>query len=109
MQQIRQSIRQGQPHAYCYNCVQAERYGRSERDWHNTVSPEFDPRTAGDCEHAPTLIDVRWNITCNLSCNYCGDKCSSQWAALKGTYHSSQELDHIMNKCVIISNNIKST
>jgi len=83
MQEIRQTIRQGQPHAYCYNCVQAERYGRSERDWHNTVSPEFDPATAGDTEHVPTLIDVRWNITCNLSCNYCGDKCSSKWAALK--------------------------
>lgn len=84
MQEIRQSIRQGQPHAYCYNCVQAERYGRSERDWHNNVSPEFDPKTAGDTEHQPTLIDVRWNITCNLSCNYCGDKCSSKWAGLKG-------------------------
>lgn len=83
MQEIRQSIRQGRPHAYCYNCVQAERYGRSERDWHNSVSPEFDPATAGDTEHVPVLIDVRWNITCNLSCNYCGDKCSSKWAALK--------------------------
>lgn len=83
MQEIRQSIRRGEPHAYCYNCVQAERYGRSERDWHNSVSPEFDPRTASDTEHLPTLIDVRWNITCNLSCNYCGDKCSSKWAALK--------------------------
>ena len=84
MQEIRQSIRSGKPHAYCYNCVQAERYGRSERDWHNNVSPEFDCQTAGDTEHIPTLIDVRWNITCNLSCNYCGDKCSSKWAALKG-------------------------
>ena len=83
MIEIRQSIRQGQPHAYCYNCVQAERYGRSERDWHNNVSPEFDPRTADNLEHRPTLIDVRWNITCNLSCNYCGDKCSSKWAAIK--------------------------
>lgn len=83
MQEIRQSIRQGRPHAYCYNCVQAERYGRSERDWHNSVSPEFDPTTASDLEHIPTLIDVRWNTTCNLSCNYCGDKCSSKWAALK--------------------------
>ena len=83
MQEIRQSIRQGQPHAYCYNCVQAERYGRSERDWHNSVSPEFDAATAGDLEHVPVLIDVRWNITCNLSCNYCGDKCSSKWAALR--------------------------
>lgn len=83
MQEIRQTIRRGEPHAYCYNCVQAERYGRSERDWHNNVSPEFDPRTAGDLDHVPVLIDVRWNTTCNLSCNYCGDKCSSKWAALK--------------------------
>jgi MoaA/NifB/PqqE/SkfB family radical SAM enzyme len=83
MQEIRQTIRRGEPHAYCYNCVQAERYGRSERDWHNNVSPEFDPTTAGDLDHIPVLIDVRWNTTCNLSCNYCGDKCSSKWAALK--------------------------
>jgi MoaA/NifB/PqqE/SkfB family radical SAM enzyme len=83
MQEIRQTLRRGEPHEYCSNCVKAERYGRSERDWHNSVSPEFDSRTAGDLEHRPTLIDVRWNITCNLSCNYCGDKCSSRWAALK--------------------------
>jgi MoaA/NifB/PqqE/SkfB family radical SAM enzyme len=84
LKEIRQSIRSGQPHDYCYNCVQAERYGRSERDWHNNVSPEFDCRTTTDDEHVPVLIDVRWNITCNLSCNYCGDKCSSKWAGLKG-------------------------
>lgn len=84
MQEIRQSIRAGRPHAYCYNCVQAERYGRSERDWHNTVSPEFDPAIATDIEHVPTLIDVRWNTTCNLSCNYCAPACSSRWANLRG-------------------------
>ncbi len=83
MQEIRQSIRQGKPHEYCYNCVQAERYGRSERDWHNNVSSEFDCTTAKDTEHVPTLIDVRWNTTCNLSCNYCAPACSSKWAALK--------------------------
>lgn len=83
MQEIRQTIRRGKPHEYCYNCVQAERYGRSERDWHNSVSPEFDCSQAGDQEHQPTLIDVRWNTTCNLSCNYCAEACSSKWAALK--------------------------
>ena len=83
MQEIRQSIKQGQPHAYCYNCVQAERYGRSERDWHNNVNAGFDIAASSLTEHTPTLIDIRWNITCNLSCNYCGDKCSSKWAALK--------------------------
>jgi len=84
MQEIRQSIRDGKPHAYCYNCVQAERYGRSERNWHNDVSPEFDPTTATDTDHVPVLIDVRWNTTCNLSCNYCAEACSSKWASLKG-------------------------
>ncbi len=84
MQEIRQSIRQGQPHAYCYNCVQSERYGRSERDWHNDVSPEFDPQTVSDLDHVPVLIDVRWNTTCNLSCNYCAPACSSKWANLRG-------------------------
>jgi sulfatase maturation enzyme AslB (radical SAM superfamily) len=84
MQQIRQSIRDGKPHDYCYNCVQAERYGRSERYWHNEVSPEFDATTATDFEHQPVLIDVRWNTTCNLSCNYCAPACSSKWASLKG-------------------------
>ena len=84
MQEIRQSIRAGKPHDYCYNCVQAERYGRSERNWHNDVSPEFDATTATDFEHTPVLIDVRWNTTCNLSCNYCAPACSSKWAGLKG-------------------------
>ena len=84
MQEIRETIRQGKPHAYCYNCVQAERYGRSERDWHNSVSPEFDCTKASDQEHRPTLIDVRWNTTCNLSCTYCAPSCSSRWAALRG-------------------------
>jgi MoaA/NifB/PqqE/SkfB family radical SAM enzyme len=83
MQEIRQTLRNGEPHAYCYNCVQSERYGRSERNWHNEVSPDFDPMTATDLEHIPVLLDIRWNTTCNLSCNYCGDKCSSKWADLK--------------------------
>jgi MoaA/NifB/PqqE/SkfB family radical SAM enzyme len=85
MQEVRQTIRSGQLHKkYCYNCIQAERYGRSERDWHNNVSPEFDATATTDTEHLPTLIDVRWNTTCNLSCNYCAPSCSSGWAALKG-------------------------
>jgi MoaA/NifB/PqqE/SkfB family radical SAM enzyme len=84
LQEIRQTIAQGKAHAYCYNCVQAERHGRSERDWHNSISPEFDCATATNTEHVPALIDVRWNTTCNLSCNYCGELCSSKWADLKG-------------------------
>jgi organic radical activating enzyme len=29
------------------------------------------------------IVDVRWNTTCNLSCNYCDPSASSKWAALK--------------------------
>ena len=82
--EVRQTLRSGRPHAqYCHNCVQAERYGRSERDWHNRINPGFDANKATDVEHHPVLIDIRWNTTCNFSCNYCNEHSSSQWASLK--------------------------
>jgi MoaA/NifB/PqqE/SkfB family radical SAM enzyme len=82
--EIRQSISQGQPHEYCSNCVNAERFGNnSERQWHNSKSPDFDYSQAGDQYQFPVIVDVRWNNTCNLSCNYCGPADSSKWAALK--------------------------
>ena len=104
MQEIRASIKQGDLHPeYCYNCIQAERNGSSERDWHNSVNPEFDAQAAELTEHKPTLIDVRWNITCNLSCNYCGPYCSSKWAGLKKEYvdngvkpYHTQVIDYMM-------------
>lgn len=84
MAEIRQSLAQGQPHEYCSNCVRAERFGAdSERKWHNDVNPGFDYAIAGDLYHYPVIVDVRWNTTCNLSCNYCGEACSSKWASLK--------------------------
>lgn len=85
MQEIRSTLANGRPHEYCSNCVQAERLGAgSERHWHNRVNENFDYSAAGDHYHYPVIVDVRWNITCNLSCNYCGDLCSSKWASLKG-------------------------
>lgn len=85
---IRSCISYGVLHPeYCYNCIQAERNGSSERDWHNQVNSDFDASQAKqNDQHIPTLIDVRWNTTCNLSCNYCGPYCSSKWAGLKKEY-----------------------
>ena len=80
LQEIRQSIQQGVLHPeYCHNCIQAEKYGSSERDWHNQINPECNFETIN---YVPTLIDIRWNTTCNLSCNYCGPLCSSKWASI---------------------------
>jgi organic radical activating enzyme len=85
MAEIRQSLAEGKPHEYCSNCVRAERFGAdSERRWHNDVNPDFDYAQAGDQYHYPVIVDVRWNTTCNLSCNYCGEACSSKWASIKG-------------------------
>ena len=85
MIEIRASLAKGQPHKYCSNCVQAERIGaESERHWHNRVNRNFDYATAGNSYHYPVILDVRWNTTCNLSCNYCGESCSSKWAGIKG-------------------------
>jgi len=91
MKEIRATLQTGQMHEqYCYNCIQAERYGRSERHWHNDISEDFDSSAAELNYHRPVLIDVRWNITCNQSCNYCNDKCSSKWAALYNIPFRSQ-------------------
>lgn len=85
MTEIRHSLARGEPHEYCSNCVRAERFGaESERQWHNNVNPNFDYANAGDSYHYPVIVDVRWNTTCNLSCNYCGESCSSKWASIKG-------------------------
>lgn len=84
MTEIRGNLSQGQAHDYCSNCVKAERFGAdSERAWHNNVNPDFDYGTAGDQYHYPVIVDVRWNTTCNFSCNYCDPSASSKWAQLK--------------------------
>jgi len=84
MTEIRTSLAQGQAHDYCSNCVRAERFGAdSERQWHNNVNPNFDYAAAGDQYHYPVIVDVRWNTTCNFSCNYCDPSASSKWAQLK--------------------------
>jgi radical SAM protein with 4Fe4S-binding SPASM domain len=84
MTEIRTSLSQGQAHNYCSNCVKAERFGAdSERQWHNNVNPNFDYSTAGNQYHYPVIVDVRWNTTCNFSCNYCDPSASSKWAQLK--------------------------
>ena len=84
MTEIRASLAQGQAHDYCSNCVRAERFGAdSERAWHNNVNPDFDYITAGNQYHYPVIVDVRWNTTCNFSCNYCDPSASSKWAQLK--------------------------
>lgn len=81
--EIRQTIKQGKLHEkYCYNCIQSERYGSSERDWHNEVNEDFIVADADLHDYKPSIVDLRWSNVCNLTCNYCGPYCSTRWASL---------------------------
>ena len=107
LNEIRESLRQGIPHQqYCNGCIQREKQGAdSERSWHNTVNSEFDYAHAGLEYEYPTIIDVRWNKTCNLSCNYCSPKESSQWAELKKISVPAKNKNYYDHVCDFIEKN----
>ena len=101
--EIRQALSKGQPHEYCSNCIKAERFGAdSERTWHNRVNPDFDYADAGDQYHYPVIVDVRWNTTCNFSCNYCDPGASSKWAQLKQVSFKSGTRPYYKQVCDFI-------
>jgi len=103
LQEIRSTLRQGQAHSYCVYCVNREaKGGTSERAWHNTINKDFDIVGAGLKYEYPALVDVRWNSTCNLSCNYCGPTDSSKWATLKKIPISNNTKTYYNNVCDFI-------
>jgi MoaA/NifB/PqqE/SkfB family radical SAM enzyme len=103
LQEIRATLKQGQTHPYCINCTDREsKGGDSERVWHNNVNEDFDIAQAGSEYQFPTIVDVRWNSTCNLSCNYCGPNDSSKWAAIKKIPVNSKTRHYYTDVCDFI-------
>ena len=104
LKEIRKSLQQGIPHQkYCDGCIQRESQGGdSERSWHNTVNSSFDYINAGATYQFPAIVDVRWNTTCNLSCNYCGHADSSKWASLQKISVSSDTRHYYTQVCDFI-------
>lgn len=104
--EIRETLRQGLTHEYCINCINRESVGGdSERVWHNSINEDFDFAQASLNYEYPTLIDVRWNSTCNLSCNYCGATDSSKWAALKKLPVNNNTRHYYNDVCDFIERN----
>jgi len=105
LREIQDTVRLGQLHdQYCKNCINRETAGGdSERVWHNTVNDNFAIESAGDFEF-PSIIDIRWNTTCNLSCNYCDPNASSKWAGIlkqpvvSGTRHYYEQVCNYIKK-----------
>jgi MoaA/NifB/PqqE/SkfB family radical SAM enzyme len=81
LKEVRQTIMDGNLHKeYCKYCIASEKEsGTSERQWHNDVAGDFELPEDHQNYHEINLLDVRWNITCNMSCNYCGPFASSRW------------------------------
>jgi len=92
LMEIRNTVKSGVLHPqYCSNCINAERYGNSERNWHNDVNNDFDIARANINDHQPVILDIRWNTTCNFSCNYCGPLSSSKWAIMLDNVNVDQK------------------
>jgi radical SAM protein with 4Fe4S-binding SPASM domain len=87
MREVRQYMKQGQLHPeYCKNCLN----GSGEIDWHNNTNENFNYEDAPLEYLYPTIVDARWNITCNQSCNYCDANASSSWAAITGSMYKPE-------------------
>jgi radical SAM protein with 4Fe4S-binding SPASM domain len=105
LRKIQDTVRQGQLHdEYCKNCIDRETAGgESERTWHNRANKDFVVDSAEGFEF-PTIVDVRWNTTCNLSCNYCDPYASSKWSVLlkqpvaSGTRHYYEQVCEYIEK-----------
>jgi MoaA/NifB/PqqE/SkfB family radical SAM enzyme len=82
--EIKQSILDNKYHKNCEICVNQEKHSdSSERDWYNDIAQNKPIELNTITETHLQNLDIRWSNTCNLSCVYCGDEASSQWASLK--------------------------
>jgi len=82
---VRESIKKGHlPEDFCKICIDADsKKLKSERNWHNSLSEDFDLDNANLDYQFPVIFDARWDNTCNSSCIYCGPAWSSKWASIK--------------------------
>ena len=85
--EIQNSILDGQWHKNCNLCKEMEESGQvSYRNTGRPIKDFFDVKSLDVPNpnfHIPKIIDIRWSNTCNLACNYCSEKFSSTWAAIK--------------------------
>lgn len=80
--EIREYMLRGEWHPNCIICKQIEDVGgKSTRQ---TSMFNFEPEEVRSDNFKLEYIDLRWNNTCNLTCNYCVPEFSHKWAKIKG-------------------------
>lgn len=81
---IKKSIFQNQSHSNCDICYRQEKHSSvSERAWYNDIAENQTVNLTNLETTKLQNLDIRWSNTCNLSCVYCDQEASSQWANLK--------------------------
>jgi hypothetical protein len=79
--EIRQHMLEHKWHPNCVVCKDIENIGgKSTRTQETWVGPDD---TFNDESFILEFVDLRWNNTCNLSCNYCVPEFSHHWARMK--------------------------
>lgn len=90
LKEIKTSILNNEWHANCMLCKELEEKGiesQRKRTEHDLLNGETYFENLDF--HIPEMIDIRWDNTCNLACNYCMPYFSSVWASLKNEYQKS--------------------
>jgi len=86
--EIKQSLLDGRVHPNCAGCEHAEQQGFSSiRQYYLKHYPEVNVDNL-------SMLDIRWNNTCNLSCVYCNPQFSSKWAKIAGVDNTSVKRDY---------------
>ena len=80
---LRQDIIDGNWNKMCSQCEELESKGARTERIHTVALMEQFKEVKQDYFRLDKL-DLRWSNTCNLTCNYCYEYFSSQWAAIKG-------------------------
>lgn len=81
-QEIRQHMLEHKWHPNCIICKEIEDVGGKSTRTQETWVGEDDKFTKES--FVLEFLDLRWNNTCNLSCNYCVPEFSHHWARIKG-------------------------
>lgn len=82
--EIKNRLSDNHTHTNCVQCVRQEKMtSTSERRWYDDIAENKTITINAVEQNHLQNLDIRWSNTCNLSCVYCGQEASSQWAAHK--------------------------
>jgi radical SAM protein with 4Fe4S-binding SPASM domain len=94
LQDIKQTMAQGQWHSNCVQCRRNEDVtGASARTVRTAPKETLDSIDHDMTWFAPEHLVINWSNLCNLTCTYCNADASTSWQAIKGI-----PINHVKNK-----------